>query len=66
MIRISQMKLPVDHSSGALREKTAKLLRISPDRIRKLEIRKQSVDARKKPCTSNPLTPLWIEKIPSW
>ena len=49
MIRISQMKLPVDHSSGALREKTAKLLRISPDRIRKLEIRKQSVDARKKP-----------------
>ena len=49
MIRISQLKLPVGHREGALKEKAAKVLRISSREIQRLEIRKQSVDARKKP-----------------
>lgn len=49
MIRISQLKLPVGHPAEALTEKAAKVLGISPEQIRSLRIRKQSVDARKKP-----------------
>lgn len=49
MIRINQLKLPVGHSERELWEKTAKLLRINPEQIRKLYIRRQSLDARKKP-----------------
>lgn len=48
MIRISQLKLPVDHKPGDIKKKAAKLLRISPDAIKKLNIVRQSIDARKK------------------
>ncbi len=49
MIRITQLKLPVDHSLNDMKNKAAKMLRISPDAIRAVHIRKQSLDARKKP-----------------
>ncbi len=49
MIRISQLKLPVGHTEEDLKKKTARMLRTAPEEIRKLHIRKQSLDARKKP-----------------
>ena len=48
MIRINQLKLPVDHGKQDLEKKAAKLLKISQDKIKKLTIRRQSIDARKK------------------
>ena len=48
MIRITQLKLPVDHGPEDLRKKAARLLRIRPEEIRKLNIVRQSVDARRK------------------
>lgn len=49
MIRIQQMKLPVTHTKEQLRQKAAKLLRISDKEIRTLHIVRRSMDARKKP-----------------
>ncbi len=49
MIRLTQIKLPADHTPEALTKKAAKLLRISLEEIRELHIRKRSLDARKKP-----------------
>lgn len=49
MIRIQQLKLPPGHTEADLKERVAKILKTDPDRIEKLEIRKQSIDARKKP-----------------
>ena len=49
MIRITQLKLPVEHSPEALKKKAAKLLRIVPEEIEKVVICRQSLDARKKP-----------------
>ena len=49
MIEITQLKLPVGHTPDELKEKAAKKLRISPDEIKHLKIRKRSLDARKKP-----------------
>lgn len=49
MIRISQLKLPTEHSSEALLKKAAKTLRVAPEAIQELRIVKQSLDARKKP-----------------
>lgn len=49
MIRLTQIKLPADHTPEALKKKIAKLLRIEPEEILKLHIRKRSLDARKKP-----------------
>ncbi len=49
MIRISQLKLPVEHTQEALLKKAAKTLRVAPEAIRELTIVKQSLDARKKP-----------------
>lgn len=49
MIRITQLKLPVGHTGEALKHKAAKLLKISPEAVAGLHIRKQSLDARKKP-----------------
>ena len=48
MIRITQLKLPVEHKKQELYEKTVKLLRVAPSEIKQLKIVKQSVDARKK------------------
>lgn len=49
MIRIQQLKLPPGHSGDALTHRAAKLLHISPRQIGSLTVRRQSVDARKKP-----------------
>lgn len=48
MIRINQLKLPVNHKPEDIKKKAAKLLRIPEDHIKELHIVKQSVDARKK------------------
>lgn len=49
MIRISQVKLPVEHTEQELKEKAARMLKISPSAIQAMRIGKQSLDARKKP-----------------
>ena len=48
MIRINQLKLPLNHTRENLWEKTAKVLKIPVSDLLSLEILKQSVDARKK------------------
>ena len=48
MIRITQVKLPLDHTYEDLKIRTAKLLRISDQQIGAVHIVKQSVDARKR------------------
>lgn len=49
MIRINQMRMPLDHSRQDLAGKAARTLKIKEEQIRELTIVKQSVDARKKP-----------------
>ncbi len=49
MIRLNQLKLPVDHTEAQLLHKTAQSLRIPETEILALEIVRQSLDARKKP-----------------
>lgn len=48
MIRINQLKLPVNHGETALKKKIARQLKIPEERISEIRIVKQSVDARKK------------------
>ena len=48
MIKISDMKIPVDYTDKDLYEITAKELRTDIKRIRKIELLRRSVDARKK------------------
>ena len=49
MIQITQLKLPVGHQPEELKTKAAKILRVAPDKIETIVIRRQSLDARKKP-----------------
>lgn len=49
MIRINQVKMPLMHSMGQIKNKAAKLLKIKPEQIKELRIAKKSIDARKKP-----------------
>ena len=49
MIRVSQLKLPVEHSEEQFYQKIEKSLKIKKDQIKKLQIVKKSIDARKKP-----------------
>ena len=49
MIRIRDISLPPEHDHNQLIYEAAKLLKISGSKIRKMEIAKRSVDARKKP-----------------
>lgn len=48
MIRINQLKLPLNHKPEELRIKAAKLLKIPEKEMKSFKIIKQSVDARKK------------------
>lgn len=48
-IRISQIKLPVQHDKKALEEKIRRMLKIRKDAVIKYQIVKRSVDARNKP-----------------
>lgn len=49
MIRIQQLKLRPGHTQRDLYERAARCLRIEENQIERLEILKQSIDARKKP-----------------
>ena len=49
MIRLNQLKLPVNHTEAQLMSKTAQSLRIPEAEILAMEIVRQSLDARKKP-----------------
>lgn len=49
MIRINQLKLPLGHNSQDLLGKVAGILGVAPGELETLNIRKQSIDARKKP-----------------
>ena len=48
MIRINQLKLPVDHTEADLKKKAAKMMRIPEEKILSLTPVRQSLDARKK------------------
>jgi uncharacterized FAD-dependent dehydrogenase len=47
MIRLFEIKLPLDHTQSGLKRAAAKALRIDESRIEKLKIRRQAIDARK-------------------
>lgn len=47
MIRVQQIKVPLQHNREMIQKKAAKLLKISPEQIQHMEIIKQSVDARR-------------------
>lgn len=49
MIRINQIKVPLEHTQADVIHKAAVILRIAPEKILFWQIRKKSVDARKKP-----------------
>ena len=71
MIRVNQLKMPLDYREEDLRRKVAGLLHIFPEEIRKISMVKQSIDARKKPdiwysCTVDADTgrgKAWEEKL---
>ena len=48
MIRINQLKLPIDHKEQDIIVAAAKALRVNKEEIRELKVRKRSIDARKK------------------
>lgn len=49
MIQISQLKLKTDHTEADLKRKLLKILHLKEDSLLSYQIRKQSIDARKKP-----------------
>ena len=49
MIKVQNITLGLDEREELLKEKAAKILRVSEDQIKGLQIEKQSIDARKKP-----------------
>lgn len=48
MIRVGQLKLPLQHTETELKQKAAKALKVSMSQIKELKIAKRSIDARKK------------------
>ena len=62
MIRIQQLKLPVGHTEAELRQSLARELRIPGERIRRYEIWKKSIDARKKPVLYVYTVDVWAEQ----
>ena len=49
MIRIQQLKVPLNYDEIFLRKEIARKLKIQASDIKELRVRKQSLDARKKP-----------------
>ena len=49
MIRLRDISLPPEHSASQLNVEAARLLRVSPSKIRNVKLIRRSVDARKKP-----------------
>ena len=53
MIKITQLKLPIEHKREELDKKVCKLLQIPPNKLYGIEILKRSLDARKTPLMYN-------------
>ena len=53
MIKITQLKLPIEHKQEDLEKKVCKLLQIPPSKLSGIEILKRSLDARKSPLMYN-------------
>lgn len=53
MIKITQLKLPIEHKKEDLERKVCKLLQIPPSKLYGIEILKRSLDARKTPLMYN-------------
>ncbi len=53
MIKITQLKLPIEHKKEDLEKKVCKLLQIPPNKLYGIEILKRSLDARKTPLMYN-------------
>ncbi len=53
MIKITQLKLPIEHKKEELEKKVCKLLQIPPAKLYGIEIFKRSLDARKTPLMYN-------------
>ncbi len=53
MIKITQLKLPIEHKKEELEKKVCKLLQIPPTKLYGIEILKRSLDARKTPLMYN-------------
>lgn len=49
MIRINQIKLPIEHTEKQLRKKVCKTLHITEEQLLEISIAKRSIDARRKP-----------------
>lgn len=49
MIKITQIKVPIEHCEEDVKKKAAKLLKLPEDKLFEFEILKRSLDARKKP-----------------
>lgn len=49
MIRINQIKLPIEHNKAQLEQKIHKILKLQPGQLKSYQIVKKSIDARKKP-----------------
>ena len=49
MLRISQLKLPVEHTEAQLKKKLLNTAHIKEQDLKQFFIRKRSVDGRKKP-----------------
>lgn len=49
MIRIREISMPPEHNVAQLSYEAAKLLKVSPSKIRRVKLIRRSVDARKKP-----------------
>lgn len=49
MIRINQIKLPIEHDEAQLEQKILKALKIKKNQLKHYKIAKKSIDARKKP-----------------
>ena len=53
MIKINQLKLPIEHNQETMEKKVCKLLQITPNKLYGIEILKRSLDARKTPLMYN-------------
>lgn len=49
MIRVNNVKCPVDASDEQIKQKTAAFLRVRAEDLLEFSIERQSIDARKKP-----------------
>ena len=48
MLRLSELKLPLDHAEDALQKAVLKRLRIPPDDVFEQRLVKRSIDARRR------------------